>query len=61
MKRISKIFKTKVFEWVKDGDAESLQGYIKEHLNSDIQNIKLLFQLRDHNNRSILHWASYLG
>jgi len=24
MKHISKIFKTKVFEWVKDGDVDSL-------------------------------------
>ncbi len=47
-----------IFEWVKDGNYLDLREYFT-NITPDI--LAIIFALRDSQDRTLLHWAAYLG
>ncbi|CAD8176392.1 unnamed protein product [Paramecium pentaurelia] len=55
------ITQTQLFEWVKDGDINTLKKHFEDQLKLAHQKLLGFFKMVDDQNRSVVHWAAYLG
>ncbi|CAD8094475.1 unnamed protein product [Paramecium sonneborni] len=55
------ITQTQLLEWVKDGDINTLKKHFEEELKFAHKNLLQFFNMVDDEQRSVVHWAAYLG